>query len=130
MMEVIAAIVVAVVAILGLAYSFGTGRALIDRYARSRAALAAGEGQMEMLSVLAASDTALSIGASHTRDFVVDGQVVGIQEWNVVWVDDPIDGTGGGDPSPNDLKRVTLQVSFHQGSSGDVVELTRFFPAQ
>jgi hypothetical protein len=41
-------------------------------------------------------------------------------------VDEPIDGLGGADPDPDDLKRVTVSVRW---SGGGDVTLSRLFPA-
>jgi hypothetical protein len=120
--------VISVVAILGLAYSFSTGRVLIDRYANARAALSEAQGRMERLSLNAPGDTSLTIGA-HSIYFFVNGQAVGTDRWFVSWVDDPIDGVGGGDPNPQDLKRVRVSVDFGAGAFSDTVSLTRTFPA-
>src|SRR5215471_12167035 len=52
LIEVLVAGIVAVVAVMGLAYSFSTGRGMIDRYAAARDALAAAEQRMDRLSIL------------------------------------------------------------------------------
>jgi len=129
LMEVIIALVITVIAVMGLAYSFSTGRTLIDRFAYSRAALGAAQGRMEGLSMLSPGDTALTVG-THMSSFILNGQVIGTQRWTVTWVDDPIDGIGAADPNPNDLRRVTLDVYFQQGTLTDTLRLTRVFPAQ
>jgi len=58
--EVIAATLVATVAVLGLAYTFGMGRGLIDRYQVARCAL--GEGQLMMDSLLTLPRASLTNG--------------------------------------------------------------------
>jgi len=128
LMEVIIALVITVIAVMGLAYSFSTGRTLIDRFAYSRAALGIAQGRMERLSMLSPSDVALSVGLPHVSSTIVNGQVF-TERWTVQWVDDPIDGTGGADVNPNDLRRVTLDVYFQQGMLTDTLRLTRLFSA-
>ena len=131
LIEILAALVITVVAILGLAYSFSTGRTLIDRYAIARAALAEAQGRMERLSVLGTTNPDLSMG-SHSVVFSINGSPVGTDRWEVVPVDDPIDGlqANGNDPNPIDLKRVTVTVTFGSGAFSDSLRLTRLFPAQ
>jgi prepilin-type N-terminal cleavage/methylation domain-containing protein len=124
LIEVLVALMVTVIAILGLAYSFSTGRTLIDRYAYSRAALSDAQGRMELLSLVAPSDTALTIG-THMAYFMVGGQIMGTERWVVSWVDDPVDGLGASDPNPNDLKLVSLSVDFQRGTLSDTLKFTR-----
>ena len=62
LMEVIVATIVAVVAILALAYTFGTGRGLVNRYEAARVALAAAQRRMEMLSAGPAGSADLQLG--------------------------------------------------------------------
>jgi len=129
LIEILAALVITVVAILGLAYSFSTGRTLIDRYAIARAALAEAQGRMEQLSLQAPGSPDLTIG-THSVVFLVNGAAAGTDRWDVEPVDDPIDGLGGADPNPIDLKRVTVNVNFGFGAVSDTVRLSRLFPVQ
>jgi prepilin-type N-terminal cleavage/methylation domain-containing protein len=124
LMEVIVATVIATVAVLGLAHSFGTGRALIDRYERARVATALVQGRLESLASLATrnpSDPALSVGTHGPALVSVGADGVGLESWSVVWVDDPLDGLGGAD----DYERVTVSITWNWGTVADTVQLTR-----
>jgi hypothetical protein len=126
--EVIAGTLVATVAVLGLAYSFGIGRGLIDRYEVARCAL--GEAQ-RIVDSLAVQPSANLVPGS--VPFVADGVTVGTTSWTIDWVDDPVDGLASGsppDPDPNDLKRIVVTVSWQIGTSHDDLGLTRIVPGK
>jgi prepilin-type N-terminal cleavage/methylation domain-containing protein len=131
LIEVLVATVIAVVAVLGLAHSFGAGRALVDRYSTARAALAHAQGRLDSLAILAApthnpGSADLTIGTHTVVTPLAVGRTLGSQWWSVAWVDDPVDGVaGGGDPNPQDYKRVTYYVAWNQGGIRDTVILTR-----
>jgi hypothetical protein len=122
--EVIAGTLIATLAVLGLAYSFGVGRGLIDRYQIARAAL--GEAQMMMDSLQTITPrTSLTDGS---RPFVVGSTPAGLVVWNVVNVDDPADGLASDtppDPDPVDMKRITVTVNWGLGGIPDNLSLTR-----
>lgn len=127
-MEVIVATVVAVVAILALAYTFGTGRGLVSRYESARVALAAAQRRMEMLSAGRATAAELQLGrhpSSGTYPVQAGGANVAVESWTVERYDDPADGTPTGDI---DLKRVTVTVAWGGGGPNERVVLTRLFP--
>jgi len=129
---VIVATLIATIAVIGLAYTFSTGRGFINRFELARAAFAAAEGRLEALAVAPSGDPEMSItppGSPHTAPFVVDGRVHGTESWTVVWRDMPVDGTGGADPNPNDLKYVTVEVLYQQGTVRDTIRLSRLFRA-
>jgi prepilin-type N-terminal cleavage/methylation domain-containing protein len=131
LMEVIVAMVIATIAVIGLAFTFGTGQGLIHRFDYARAALASAQQRMEAMAVAGPTDAGLAIG-THQSPFLLDGVPLGMQEWTVEYVDDPSDGIGGADAdgNPNDLKRVTLEVTWQTGSMTDMVRLTRYFLPQ
>ena len=121
-MEVLVALVIATIAVVGLAYSFGMGRAFINRFEMARSGLSAAQNLMETLTVTPPTDTLLSLGL-HQRAFVLDGAAVGTLAWNVVLVR----ATGG---AGSDLKQVTTMASWVTGSQRDTVQLTRLMPKQ
>lgn len=133
LIEVMVAMVIAVIAVLGLAHSFGAGRALIDRYETARAASALVEGRVETLASLATRDLfdpALTEGTHGPAPITLSGDRTGDESWFVEWVDDPLDGLAGpGDPDPNDYKRVTVAITWTQGATSDTVQLTRILRA-
>jgi prepilin-type N-terminal cleavage/methylation domain-containing protein len=127
LIEVIVATVIAVIAILGLAHSFGIGRALINRFEAERGALAVVQGRMEMLTKLPSSSPELSMG-DHTGPVpmeIAPGVLVA-EKWSVEPVNDPADGIGG-DPNPVDYRRVTVSMSWKEGSFPDQIQLSRIF---
>jgi type II secretory pathway pseudopilin PulG len=126
LMEVVVATVIAVIAIVALAYSFGMGRGLVNQYEVARIALAAAQRRMETLSVLPGTAAELQIGShpsSGTQPVQVDGRTVARESWTVEAYDDPADGLHG----DIDLKRVTTTVAWGRGSRNETVALTRLF---
>lgn len=123
LMEVVVATVIAVIAILALAYSFGMGRGLVNQYEVARIALAAAQRRMETLSTLPATSADFQIGVPHTAEVKVDELTVARESWTVVAYDDRADGLNG----DLDLKQVTVTVSW---GSARPVTLTRLFPAR
>lgn len=122
--ETVVAVSIAVIAILGLAYTFGLGRGFIARYEVARTAL--GEAQQRMESLAALPPALLVLGTADSVAFVVRGSALGHTSWRVEPVDEPADGLGGADAdgNPNDLKRVTVVVRW----THDRIELRRLFP--
>lgn len=131
LMEVIVATVIAVIAVLALAYTFGMGRGLISRFETARVAFAAAQRRMEMLSAapLTSPDLRIPVLPSHTYGpdpVQVDGRTVAYESWTVEAWDDPGDGTHTG--AELDLKRVTVRVSWGARGPNETVTLTRLFP--
>jgi type II secretory pathway pseudopilin PulG len=125
LMEVVVATVIAVIAVMALAYSFSTGRGLVDRFEIARVALAAAQRRMERLSALPAAAPELQLGTPHTDVVQVDGRTVARESWTVDAFDDPANGTQAGSV---DLKKVTVTVSWGQLGPNETVTLTRLFP--
>ncbi len=129
LVEAVLATAIAVVAVLGLAYTFGVGRGLIGRYEIARAALGVAQSRMEQLAVLPA--TLLTPGTTGSATFDYRGTSYGTERWNVSWYDAAFDSTGGSDSDgPNDLKQARVSVSWGAGAEADSIVLTRLFPAQ
>ena len=119
--EVIAGTLIATLAVLGLAYSFGIGRGLIDRYQLARAAL--GEAQKMVDSLITVQPGNLVTGS---QVFWVEGHPVGNTAWTVTTVDDPADGLGWpADPDTVDMDRLRVSVSWDIGGAHDELALTR-----
>ena len=127
LIEVIVATVISVIAILGLAHSFGIGRALINRFAADRNALAAAQSRMELLSRFPLSAAELSIGTHTGADIELYPGLKVPETWTVSAVDDPADGLGGADTNPVDYKRVTVALSWTQGGFPETIQLSRTF---
>lgn len=122
-MEAIVASVIAVIAILGMAYSFGLGRGLVFRYEIARAALGVAQTRMEMLTTLPKSSDSLDVGyASPAAVFAYEGQNAGTEVWRVTAHDDPTL------PGSTNLRRVEVVVRWEAGGLSDSLALDRMFP--
>lgn len=122
--EVIAGTLVATLAVVGLAYSFGIGRGLIDRYLVARRAVSCAEMALDSLVTVAPIDLTTA-----SEPFWSDGANLGTINWSIGWVDDPVDGSSGSDPNPHDMKRITVRVSWTLGGMSDAVQLSRIVNA-
>ena len=131
LVEAIAATAITTIAVLGLAYSFGVGRGLIDRFAVGRDALAAAQRRMEILSTINPQSSDLLPGnhPAVPATIVLNGQATASEQWFVAWVDDPADNAGG-DPNPQDYKRVTVKIGYVVDGLSDTVRVSRLFLAQ
>jgi hypothetical protein len=127
-MEVIVASVIAVIAVLGLAHSFGVGRALINRFEVARDALGLAQRRMESLSVLPVGAPELAVGNHGPYARTLGTGLVAAERWSVTWVDDSVDNSPS-DPDPNDYKRLVLTVGWSQAGVADSIQLERVFPA-
>ena len=130
LVESVVGMVITVITVVGLAHLFGNGRALINHSEVARAAYAVAQQRLELLARTAtAGDLTVGTHPDTLLPFVYEGASMGSENWVVAWFDDPLDGQGAGDLSPNDVKRVTVTVAWSQGSASDTVRVTRFFPA-
>jgi type II secretory pathway pseudopilin PulG len=131
LMEVIVATVIAVIAIVALAYSFGMGRGLVNQYEVARIALAAAQRRMETLAAAGLSSPDLALGPGFSTktygpmDVVVDGNVACGESWVIERFHDPANTTN---PESTDLKKVTVTVSWGRAGPHETVALTRLFP--
>ena len=121
LMEAIVATVIATIAVVGLAHSFGLGRSFINRFETARAALGVAQKRLEIIHAGSDPLSNLATGILHLGPFEHGGHRVGSEEWNVTWYDDPAT------PDPRDLKLVTVRVFWSQGTISDTVTLTRLF---
>jgi len=120
--EVVAGTVVATIAVLGLAYSFGIGRGLVDRYQVARRALGRAQFIVDSLVV-----EAPHLVANGSEPFWIDGRSIGTTRWTVSWVDDPVDDVAGSDANPQDLRLLEIEVGWQLGPSGDTLRVSRIF---
>lgn len=120
-MEAIVATAISVVAILGLAHTFGIGRGFIDRFTVARAALGAVRGRMEALSVLDRDSDSLAAYSFFTEPFNSGGRETGIVEWRVAPQPDSLPPTGA------ELRVVTVVAKWGSGVERDSIRLTRLF---
>jgi len=110
LIEALTATVIAVFAVLGLAYTFSVGRGQVSRFEVARAALGAAEDRIERLLLLAdanpASDS-LAVGyRSATAPFTYAGGTIGTVWWHVDPYDDP------DLPENPDLRRLVVCVRW------------------
>ena len=124
-MEAIVASVIAAIAIIGLAYTFGIGRGQVDRYEVARAALSLAKTEMDSLAIVWAqrpSSDSLLIGyTSPARPFVYEGTTRGSAGWQIAAYSSPTA------PSVS-MRRATVTVTWVSGSLSDSLRLDRLFP--
>jgi type II secretory pathway pseudopilin PulG len=123
LVETMVATIVAVLAVVGLAYSFGVGRGLIDRYQVARQGMA--QAQMVVDSLINVPRLNLANGV---QPFWVENLQAGTTAWTLSWVDDPVDRLASSfpaDPNPNDLMRVSVEVRWSLGGSSDTLRMSR-----
>lgn len=125
----VAATLIATIAVVGLAYTFSTGRGFVNRFEVARAALAAAQGRLAVLGAARDTSAALTPGILHTAPFTVDGRVYGVERWAITWRDVPADGAGGADPDTFDMRLATVEVVFAQAGATDSVRLSRLLTA-
>ena len=126
LVEALAGAAISVITVIGLAYSFGTGRALMDRHGIARAALATAQQRLELLVV--STDTSdVTIGPHAAVPFLYQGVNRGTEQWTVLYVDDPADNPDS--TGTNDLKKVVEAIRWNNAAFADSVVLTRLFRA-
>lgn len=122
LMEALTAATVAVIAVMGLAYSFGVGRALVNRYEIARAALAEAENELEALTQRPASDPVLAVGyVAPQTPFRYEGATLGSLNWRVSGYDEP------NLPGTVNMKRVRVIVRWQQNAQTDSLSLERLW---
>jgi len=121
-MEALTGATISVIAVLGLAYSFGVGRGLVNRYEVARAALGEAQSQLEALQLVARTDATMTIGyVSPPTPFRYEGATLGTSSWRVLAYDDP------NLPGPVNLKRVIMTVRWSGNAQTDSVSLERLW---
>ena len=123
LLEAILGTMIAVIAVLGLAYSFGLGRGYIDRYQIERSADFLAQRRMEWLGSLALrTDPAFAIGAHSdpSGTFYYKGTAIGAESWRV----EPAPATV---PQHGVIKQVTVTVNWTEGGFPDSVVYLRAF---
>jgi len=123
LIEALVAMVIATLAVMGLAHTFGLGRAFINRFEVARAALGVAQQRLEILHTERQDSEDFSGDSLHVRPFEHAGKVLGTEEWAVTWYDDPATEIS------HDLKLVTVTVHWNFGTQADSISLSRkFFP--
>ena len=122
LMEALTGATISVIAVMGLAYSFGVGRGLVNRYEVARAALGEAQSELEALHLLPMGDPAMAIGyASPPTPFRYEGISFGTSSWRVLPYDEP------SLPGPVNLARVVVTVRWQQDAHTDSVSLERLW---
>lgn len=121
-MEALTAATISVIAVMGLAYSFGVGRGLVNRYEVARAALGEAQSQLEALQLVPRDDPTMAIGyVSPPSPFLYEGAMLGTSSWRVIAYDDP------SLPGTVNLKRVVMTVRWTRNAQTDSVSLERLW---
>src|SRR5438045_6488301 len=121
-MEALTGATISVIAVVGLAYSFGVGRGLVNRYEVARAALGVAQSQLEALQLVSRNDPTMAFGyVSPPTPFRYEGATLGTSSWRVLaYVEPSIPGT-------QDLKRVVVTVTWTHNTQADSVSLERLW---
>src|SRR5262249_5885492 len=77
LVEALVAAIIAVLAVVGLAHTFGLGRAFINRFEVARAALGAAQERLELLQITPRTSADFSPDSLHVRPFSHSGRDVG-----------------------------------------------------
>lgn len=117
LVELMAAMVITVVAIMGLAHTFGLGTGFIDRYSSARAALARATGQLEHIRAQVRGGSGVSDADTVSAIVLSPGQNATLRTL-IQGVDDAADGSGG-----TDYYRVTASVQWTQAGMTDSVKV-------
>ncbi|MBI5709851.1 MAG: hypothetical protein HZC42_06010 [Candidatus Eisenbacteria bacterium] len=122
-MEVIVATVIVTVAVLGLAYTIGSGRGLVNRYEAARMGLSAAQRRMEILSVTDPGSPEVQVGFTQgPQPVLIDGREICKESWTVTGYDDPANGIN---PGEADLKLVTVAVTWGAATGAETLQLTQ-----
>jgi hypothetical protein len=121
-MEAIVATVIAVIAVVGLAYTFGIGRAVINRYEAARAADALASACMDSLE---SANVDLGVGGPRPTPplpLVYNGATIGGASWVIALPANNV-------PAHNSLVQATVSVTWNLGGSTDTIRYQRLFAA-
>jgi len=127
LVEALVATVVAVVAALAMVFALVSGSTAIRSMRIERGASFVAQKQMETLLSKPTSDASLTIG-DHGPQTATLPYVSGQTTWNVSWMDDALDGTGGSDSNPQDYKKLVVTISWTDVRSRSVALNTYLYP--
>ena len=127
LMEAVVATVIAVLAAIGLAYSFGIGRGNVNRFEAARMADSRAQGRMEYLSSVLASDphSADLVAGTHPDTpipFEVHGDLLGWEYWRVDTVPEAAPSTIRGQ-----MALLTVEVAWQMAGTPDTARYQRLF---
>jgi len=118
LVEVLVAIVMLTIIILGGMQFFVAGSARVDRGVHQRAAFEMAYARLEALSS-APYDSIASL----TENSVSLDDIVCTRVTKVTYVDDPLDGTGAGDSDAQDYKQITVSVYWTEAGRTQSVDM-------
>ena len=122
LMEAMTAATISVIAVLGLAYTFGMGRGLVNRYEVARAALNEAQSTLEALQLVPVGDAVMQVGyVAPPTPFRYEGAALGSSSWRVLPYDEP------NLPGAVNLKRVVVTVRWQQAAHTDSLSLERLW---
>jgi type II secretory pathway pseudopilin PulG len=121
LIEAVVATAIATIAVMGMAHSFGTGRALINRFEVARKALGAAQRRVEFLSSKMPTEPELNLASYGPFPLQLDGRTYATESWVISRVDDPADGMS---PSDVDLKLITVRVVWGAQRASETIQLT------
>ena len=119
LMEALVGAVIAVIAVIGLAYSFGISRGSIDRFSVMRAAEAVGRGRMEYLTTLPPGDPGFVMVTPDS--FYFRGVALGTVNWFLSSV--PL-----GTPGENAIEQLDVVVRWRSVGIPDSLRYVRYVP--
>jgi prepilin-type N-terminal cleavage/methylation domain-containing protein len=118
LVEMMAAMVISVIAIMGIAHTFSLGTGFIDRYATARAALARANGHLEHVRAQVKGGVQLANAVSSTPILLAPGLPASLNT-RIEGVGDDADGSDGS----SDYYRVTTSVIWTQAGMRDSIQL-------
>lgn len=127
LVEGMVAAVVSIVAVLAMVFAVVSGNAGIKSMRIERGAYFVAGQKMERLLAKAPSDAELTIG-SHGPVTSALPYVSGQTSWNVSWMDDALDETGGSDTDPHDYKKLQVTITWNDVTARSVALTTYLYP--
>ena len=118
LVELLAALMLTVITIMGLAHTLSLGNGFIDRYGTARAALARANWQLEEVRAQVKDGQSVAPIDSVNAIVIVPG-VPGTIRTHVQGVDDPVNGTDAS--APFDYFQVSSIVTWRQGGVTDSI---------
>lgn len=125
--EALVAASIASIAVLAMIFALVSGNATIRGMRIERAAYFVAQQKLENLLSKPWDAPELDPG-SYGPETAVLPYVSGQTSWDIVWVDDPLDGTGGADSDPQDYRKVEVTVSWDDAVQRNVALNTLVYP--
>lgn len=127
LLEALAAATLAACAALAMIFALASGNAASRTMKIERAATFIAQKKMESLITKPSTDPALTIGA-HGPETSALPHGNATTTWVVSWIDDPLDGSGGGDSQPQDYRQLEVTVAWTDVKSQSLKLNTYLYP--